>query len=62
MMLDHVGDTGCAERIRDAVGAVVLDGSVKTYDMMKLPGGPNVIAQGAATTTEVTDEILRHLG
>ena len=62
MMLDHIGETGSADRIRDAVGAVVQKGSVKTYDMMKLPGGPDVIAQGAATTTQVTDAILTHLG
>jgi 3-isopropylmalate dehydrogenase len=62
MMLDHVGDTGRADRIRNAVGAVVQEGSVKSYDMMKLPGGPDVIAKGAATTTQVTDAILEHLG
>jgi isocitrate dehydrogenase (NAD+) len=62
MMLDHIGETGRADRIRAAVGMVVREGSVKTYDMMKLPGGPDVIAQGAATTTQVTDAILKHLG
>jgi hypothetical protein len=30
--------------------------------MMKLAGGPDVIAQGAATTIQVTDAILTHLG
>jgi len=62
MLLDHVGDSGRADRIRDAVGAVVQEGSAKTYDMMKLAGGPDVIAKGAATTTQVTDAILEHLG
>ena len=62
MLLDHVGDSGRADRVRDAVGTVVQEGSAKTYDMMKLPGGPDVFAKGAATTTEVTDAILEHLG
>ncbi len=61
MMLDHVGDVGRANRIRAAVAAVVQEGSVKTYDMMKLTGGPDVIAQGAATTMAVTDAILEQL-
>lgn len=62
MMLDHVGDTARAGRIREAVGAMVRKGAVRTYDMMKLPGGGDVIARGAATTTQVTDAILEHLG
>ena len=61
MLLDHVGEIERAKRVRDAVGAVVREGEVRAYDMMKLPGGPDVIAQGAATTTEVTDAILAHL-
>lgn len=62
MMLDHVGDTARAGRIREAVGAMVRKGAVRTYDMMKLTGGGDVIARGAATTTQVTDAILEHLG
>jgi len=62
MMLDHVGETGRAGRIRDAVAAMVREGTVRTYDTMKLPGGADVIARGAATTTRVTDAILEQLG
>ncbi len=61
MMLDHVGETGRAGRIRDAVAAMVREGSVRTYDMKKLPGGADVVARGPATTTGVTDAILEHL-
>jgi isocitrate dehydrogenase (NAD+) len=61
MMLDHVGDTGKASRVREAVGAVVAEGKVRAYDMMKLPGGPDVIGKGAATTTQLTDAILEKL-
>ena len=62
MMLDHVGETGKAARVRDAVGAVVREGKVRAYDMMKLAGGPDVVQQGAATTTQLTDAILQKLG
>ncbi|NOZ78895.1 MAG: isocitrate/isopropylmalate dehydrogenase family protein [Acidobacteria bacterium] len=62
MMLDWLGETGKATRIRDAVAAVVAQGDVRTYDMMKLRGGPDVIAQGAATTTQMTDAIIAKLG
>jgi 3-isopropylmalate dehydrogenase len=61
MMLDHVGDTGKAARVREAVGAVVAEGKVRAYDMMKLPGGPDVIGKGAATTMQLTDAILEKL-
>jgi 3-isopropylmalate dehydrogenase len=61
MMLDHVGETEKAGRIRDAVAAVVAEGSVRTYDMMRLPGGPDVFAKGACTTQQMTDAILAKL-
>jgi 3-isopropylmalate dehydrogenase len=58
MLLDHIGETERAGRIHDAVAAVVHDGEVRTYDMMRLPGGPDVFKHGAATTTQMTDAIL----
>ncbi len=61
MMLDHVGETDKAARIRGAIAAVIEEGKVRTYDMMKLPGGPDVIKQGAATTTQVTDAVIANL-
>jgi isocitrate dehydrogenase (NAD+) len=62
MMLDHIGEADKAQRIRDAVAAVVAEGKVRTYDMMKMAGGPNAIANGAATTFQVTDAIIEKLG
>jgi 3-isopropylmalate dehydrogenase len=62
MMLDHVGDGEAASRVRNAVAAVVKEGKVRTYDMVRLPGGPKVIDQGAATTTQLTDAIIAALG
>jgi isocitrate dehydrogenase (NAD+) len=58
MLLDHVGETEKAARVRDAVAAVVAEGRVRTYDMMRLTGGPKVFEKGAATSAELTDAIL----
>ena len=61
MMLDHVGEAGKADRIRQAIAAVVSEGKVRTYDMMRLSGGPKAISQGAASTVHMTDAILDKL-
>src|SRR5246127_2309575 len=61
MLLEHVGETEKARCIRDAIAAVVKEGKVRTYDMMRIPGGPGAIRQGAASTTAMTDAILRQL-
>lgn len=61
MMLDHIGETEKAAKIRGAIARVVEEGQVRTYDMMKLPGSPDVIEQGAASTTQMTDAILERL-
>jgi isocitrate dehydrogenase (NAD+) len=62
MMLDWLGETEIAGKIRDAVAAVVADGQVRCYDMLKLRGGPQAITDGAATTTQMTDAIIAKLG
>ena len=62
LMLDWLGEAETAARIRDAVAAVVARGEVRTYDMLKLRGGPKAISQGAATTTRMTDAIVAALG
>ena len=61
MMLDWLGETEIAGRIRDAVAAVVADGSVRCYDMLKLRGGAQAITDGAATTVQMTDAIIAKL-
>jgi isocitrate dehydrogenase (NAD+) len=61
MMLDHAGEGAKAERIRNAIASVVKEGKVRTYDMMRLPGGPQAISQGAASTIQMTDAILEAL-
>jgi len=61
MMLDHIGETEISNRIQKAVTEVILEGKVKTYDMMKLPGKQDVIEKGAASTQEMTDAIINKL-
>jgi len=61
MMVEHVGETEKADRIRNAVSTVVKDGKVRTYDMMRISGGAKSISQGAASTVEMTDAILAKL-
>src|SRR5438552_1735385 len=61
MMLDRVGEGAKAERIRKAIADVVKGGKVRTYDMMRLSGGPKAIGQGAASTVQMTDAILEKL-
>jgi len=61
MLLDHVGDEERAQAVRDAIAAVVQEGRVRTYDMLRLPGRPDVISRGAASSRELTDAILARL-
>jgi 3-isopropylmalate dehydrogenase len=62
MLLEHIGEIEKARLIRNAIAAVVKEGKVRTYDMMRLPGGPKALAAGAASTIEMTDAILAKLG
>ena len=61
MMVEHVGETGTAERIRNAVATVVKEGKTRTYDMMRIAGGAKSLSQGAASTVQMTDAILAAL-
>ena len=61
MMLDHLGETDKASKIRKAIAKVIEEGKVKTYDMMKLKGSAEAISKGAAITQQMTDEIISNL-
>jgi len=61
MMLEHVGEIEKARRIREAISGVVKEGKVRTYDMMRIPGGAKAISQGAASTNQMTDAVLSKL-
>jgi isocitrate dehydrogenase (NAD+) len=58
MMLEYIGETAISAKIRKAVADVILDGKVRTYDMMKMTGRPEVIRNGAASTIQMTDAII----
>ncbi len=61
LMLEHLGEQAIADRIRAAIARVVAEGRVRTYDMARLPGSPDALKQGAASTTEMTDAIIAAL-
>jgi 3-isopropylmalate dehydrogenase len=61
MLLEHIGETEKAGRIRDAIAAVVKEGKVRTYDMLRIPGSAKAIRQGAASTFQMTDAVLAKL-
>ena len=62
MMLDHIGETQRAGRIRDALALVVGEGKVRTYDMLKMTGKPDVVEKGAASTRQMADAVISKLG
>ena len=61
MMLDHIGEGEKAEKIRTAIAKVIEEGKYRTYDMMKLRGGPDVFEKGACTTQQMTDAVIAEL-
>ena len=61
MMLDHIGESELAARIRKAIADVVAEGKTRTYDMMKLRGAPDVVEKGAASTAQMADAIIEKL-
>ncbi len=58
MMLDHIGEKARADKIRKAIAAVISEGKVRTYDMMKMKGSPDVNLHGAASTKDMADAII----
>lgn len=58
MMLEYLGESEISDKIRKAIADVILDGKVRTYDMMKMTGSQEVINNGAASTSEMTDAII----
>ena len=61
MMLDHIGEADMSKRIFKAIEDIIAEGKVRTYDMMMLKGGPDVLSQGAASTDQITDAICERL-
>ncbi len=61
MMLDYLGEKNIYDSIRKAVADVILEGRVKTYDMMKMQGKAEVLVDGAASTIQMADAIIEKL-
>jgi len=61
MMLDYLNEKKIASKIRKAIADVIIEGKVRTYDMMKMTGRPEVLKNGAASTTQMTDAIIAGL-
>ncbi len=61
MMLDYLGEVERANRIRNSIAAVIEEGNVRSYDMLRLPGGPGVLSQGASSTKQMTDAIIARI-
>ena len=61
MMLDYIDEKNISSEIRKAVAEVIEEGKVRTYDMMKMTGSPEVIRNGAASTSQMTDAIIARL-
>lgn len=61
MMLDHIDEPDTAGRIRKSIAGVILEGKIRTYDMMKMTGRDDVINRGAASTRQMADAIIENL-
>jgi 3-isopropylmalate dehydrogenase len=61
MMLDYLDEKKISSKIRKAVSDVIEEGKVRTYDMMKMAGRPEVVKNGAASTIQMTDAIISKL-
>ena len=61
MMLDFINENEIAKKIRKAIAEIVEEGKVRTYDMMKMTGNPDVIEKGAASTQQMADAIIAKL-
>ncbi|HXV77484.1 MAG TPA: isocitrate/isopropylmalate family dehydrogenase [Candidatus Polarisedimenticolaceae bacterium] len=61
MLAEYAGDAPRAATIRQAVARVVRAGRVRTYDMLRVPGGADVRSSGAATTGEMAQAVIAEL-
>jgi isocitrate dehydrogenase (NAD+) len=57
MMLRHLGETEGADRMENAVAAVITDGKSVTYDMKPSPDDPTAVG-----TSQVADAIIEKMG
>ncbi|HBH49933.1 MAG TPA: 3-isopropylmalate dehydrogenase [Bacteroidales bacterium] len=60
-MLEFIHEKDTAQKIRRAVAEVIAEGKVRTYEMMKFSGKPDVIEKGAVSTQQMADAIISKL-
>jgi isocitrate dehydrogenase (NAD+) len=56
LMLDHLGERDAAQRLEDAVAAVIAEGPSVTYDMKPSRDDPTAVG-----TSEYADAIIEKL-
>jgi len=61
MMLDYLDEKKISSKIRKSISTVIEEGKVRTYDMMKMAGKPEVLMNGAVSTIQMTDAIIAGL-
>jgi len=61
MMLDYIDEKPIAARIRKAIATVIAEGKIRTYDMLKMSGRPDVVEKGAASTSQMTEAVISKL-
>jgi isocitrate/isopropylmalate dehydrogenase len=61
MMLEHLNEKTLALKIRQAIAQVILEGRIRTYDMLKMKGDKDVINKGAASTRQMGDAIIEKI-
>lgn len=61
LMLEYLGEDEKAKKISEAIAAIIAEGKVRTYDMLRLVGGPDVTSKGAASTEQMTKAIIAKL-
>jgi len=61
MMLGHTGEFDISRRIRSSIASVIMEGRVRTYDMMKMTGRADVLEKEAASTRQMADAIIAKL-
>src|SRR4030043_1057914 len=59
MMLDHLNEKALSRKIRKAIAEVILEGRVRTYDMMKMKGSQDVVKKGAASREQMGEGIIK---
>jgi 3-isopropylmalate dehydrogenase len=61
MMLDYLDEKITSATIRRSIADVISRNEVRTYDMLRMAGNPDVVKNGAASTTQMTDAIIAGL-